>query len=209
MSIKKMSNDLSLTDYQQISSEIVDDLLGIMARDPVAIKNFASKIFSLPLQIQSAIYWHKFENFLTGIDEIEKDLGQSVKLSSILFSNEHGKKENGYRLLVCIDKIDTDSKIEYLLNASRSLMCGCIAVTDYFRIINAIVYTLTEDLEKLQELDINKQKTITGDVSVMALERSGLVIQDGIDCNEDIEEQEYIISSLGKLVVTYALSVPD
>ena len=40
---------------------------------------------------------------------------------------------------------------------------------------------------------------------MLALERSGLVIRLGIDGNENIEEQDYVISSLGKMVSKYIM----
>ena len=44
-------------------------------------------------------------------------------------------------------------------------------------------------------------------MQILALERSGLAIQAGIDANESIESQGYAISGLGRMVDRYAISL--
>ena len=83
---------------------------------------------------------------------------------------------------------------------------GSIDNTNYFRIMKAISETLSEDLEYLVE-NVTTSKVIKGNMQILALERSGLAIQAGIDANESIESQGYAISSLGRMVDRYAISL--
>lgn len=109
--------------------------------------------------------------FVTGINKIQDDLGSSIKLSNKLFGNSKSKEQNGMRLLGYIDKADSKQKVDYYINATRSLLMG--------------------------------------NIQLLALERSGLVIQAGIDANESIETQNYSVSNFGRMVDHYAISLED
>jgi len=186
--------------------DIIDNAIGTLMLDPVAAKNLASIIGKMPILIKDAIYWNKFYMFIMGVKKIEDDLGQSVKLSSKLFDNPKNRKQNGMRLLGYVDRADSEQKINYYINATRSLLMGSIDNTNYFRIMKAISETLSEDLEYLVE-NVTTSKVIKGNMQILALERSGLAIQAGIDANEGIESQGYAISSLGRMVDRYAISL--
>lgn len=186
--------------------DIIDNAIGTLMLDPVAAKNLASIIGKMPILIKDAIYWNKFYMFIMGVKKIEDDLGQSVKLSSKLFDNPKNRKQNGMRLLGYVDRADSEQKINYYINATRSLLMGSIDNTNYFRIMKAISETLSEDLEYLVE-NVTTSKVIKGNMQILALERSGLAIQAGIDANESIESQGYAISSLGRMVDRYVISL--
>lgn len=186
--------------------DIIDNAIGTLMLDPVAAKNLASIIRKMPILIKDAIYWNKFYMFIMGVKKIEDDLGQSVKLSSKLFDNPKNRKQNGMRLLGYVDRADSEQKINYYINATRSLLMGSIDNTNYFRIMKAISETLSEDLEYLVE-NVTTLKVIKGNMQILALERSGLAIQAGIDANESIESQGYAISSLGRMVDRCAISL--
>ena len=146
--------------------------------------------------------------FVTGINKIQDDLGSSIKLSNKLFGDSKSKEQNGMRLLGYIDKADSKQKVDYYINATRSLLMGNIDNTDYFRIMKVVSETLNEDLEYLAEIAENTS-VIRGNIQLLALERSGLVIQAGIDANESIETQNYAVSNFGRMVDHYAISLED
>ena len=74
--------------------------------------------------------------------------------------------------------------------------------------MKAVSETLNEDLEYLAEIVENKN-VIKGNIQLLALERSGLVIQARIDTNENIETQYYAVSNLGRMVDNYAISLDN
>lgn len=189
-------------------AELIDNAIGMLMLDPVATKNFTVQIAKMPIMIRDAIYWNKFYMFVTGINKIQDDLGSSIKLSNKLFGDSKSKEQNGMRLLGYIDKADSKQKVDYYINATRSLLMGNIDNTDYFRIMKVVSETLNEDLEYLAEIAENTS-VIRGNIQLLALERSGLVIQAGIDANESIETQNYSVSNFGRMVDHYAISLED
>lgn len=195
-------------DVSAISEEILDNMIGMLMSDPSAYKNLAKQMLQIPFLIKDAYYWNKFNLFVTGIKNAEIELGKGVKLSNKLFGTTKNKRENGMRLLGCIDKADSEQKINYYINATRSLLLGLINNTDYFRIMKALMETLNEDLEYLADIAI-KEDVYRGNVQLLALERSGLVLQAVYDANESVENQSYVISSLGKYVDCFAVSFED
>ena len=138
----------------------------------------------------------------------KKELGEGVKLSNKLFNTSKNKRQNGMRLLGYIDKADSEQKINYYVNATKSLLLGLIDNTGYFRIMKALMETLNEDLEYLADIAI-KEDVYRGNMQLLALERSGLVLQAVFDANESVENQSYVISSLGKYVDRFAVSFED
>lgn len=195
-------------DIKDNFTELIDNAIGMLTLDPVAIKNLTTQMVKMPIIIRDAIYWSKFYMFILGINKIQEDLGGSIKLSNILFDNSKNREQNGMRLLGYIDKADSKQKVNYYINSTKSLLMGNISNTDYFRIMKAVSETLNEDLEYLAEIVENKN-VIKGNIQLLALERSGLVIQARIDTNENIETQYYAVSNLGRMVDNYAISLDN
>lgn len=191
-------------DIKDNFTELIDNAIGMLTLDPVAIKNLTTQMVKMPIIIRDAIYWSKFYM----INKIQEDLGGSIKLSNILFDNSKNREQNGMRLLGYIDKADSKQKVNYYINSTKSLLMGNISNTDYFRIMKAVSETLNEDLEYLAEIVENKN-VIKGNIQLLALERSGLVIQARIDTNENIETQYYAVSNLGRMVDNYAISLDN
>lgn len=195
-------------DIKDNFTELIDNAIGMLTLDPIAIKNLTTQMVKMPIIIRDAIYWSKFYMFILGINKIQEDLGGSIKLSNILFDNSKNREQNGMRLLGYIDKADSKQKVNYYINSTKSLLMGNISNTDYFRIMKAVSETLNEDLEYLAEIVENKN-VIKGNIQLLALERSGLVIQARIDTNENIETQYYAVSNLGRMVDNYAISLDN
>lgn len=200
--LENLINELNIKDN---CAELVDNAIGMLMLDPIAAKNLIIQIAKSPIVIRDAIYWNKLYMFVTGINKIQEDLKSGVKLSNKLFDNPKNREQNGMRLLGYLDKADSKQKINYYINATRSLLMGNIDNTEYFRIMKAVSETLNEDLEYLSEI-VENTSTVRGNMQLLALERSGLVIQAGIDANEDIESQNYAVSNLGRMVDNYALA---
>jgi hypothetical protein len=184
---------------------IIDLAIGSLLLDPISIKNLGKEIATFPMQVRDAIYWNKFYMFIAGVQNIQTDLQSGVSLSEKLLENEDNQKTNCIRLLGYIDKVDSEDKMQYMISGTRSFLLGLISCEDYFRIIKAMVDTLSEDLSYLQQNATN-MGTIKGNIQVLALARSGLMIEAGIDGNVDVEAQEYAVTKLGRLVDQYALS---
>lgn len=159
-------------------------------------------LLKMPFSFREQLFLNRFYDFLNGVYLSQEDC---IKLSAKLFGNKSDKRRNGMRLFEYIGKIDTEDCLQFMINATRSLLLNLIDVSDYFRIVKAITETLYEDLNFLSE-NIVKDIYFKGNTQILALARSGLMIEAGIDANEDVESQNYIFTKLGMLVDQYAVS---
>ncbi len=147
-------------------------------------------------------------NYLNRIKKVEDDYGEACKLSDKLFSDSNKKEDNAMRIIKCVGAIDTKKKLDYICNATESMLLGMIDTDMIFRLFNVIDNSLPEDLEFLSSR-IEKSGIIVGGVNVFALVQNGLMISADIDANADIEEQEYCITKLGYILDRYAVSLHD
>ena len=147
----------------------------------------------------------KYEKLLNGI---YYDSADKIILSSKLFGEDNNERiNNAIRTITLVDKIDTLTKIEYVLNAIRSFENGCISREQFFRIANAFANTLSENIEYLKRHASDDK--LSGNANVHSLANVGAVILAGIDSNAGVEEQTYIITEFGRTIDQYALSVGD
>ena len=187
-------------EVQETTSNFFEDAIGSILGDPVAMAKLMIGIIKFPIFFREQIFWTKFEMFLSGLYTSDED-----RTNFLRFLTEEGtKKDNSHRLLACIERAETKEKIQYLINASRSLSAGLINLSDYFRVCHQIAYNLDEDLCFLKE---NLKNThISYNYSIEGLLSSGLVYQDGTDANEGHEGQLYVFTAIAEIVDRFALS---
>lgn len=185
-------------------SNIIDSLITILFADKAEVIKLIKKFAKTPCIMKEVFYWNKFYMFLSGIKQIEENIDESRKLKEVLCDDTSKKFQNAVRLLEYIDKADSEKKIDDYIQMTKNLLCGYINQVEYFRIMKAVLETLDEDLQYLTEI-LKDEASYKGSIQMLALERSGLVIRLGIDGNENIEEQDYVISSLGKMVSKYIM----
>lgn len=202
MNFDEFKTILKSDEAKQQQQELLENALGTLEANPIAFKKLITTILNMPFSIREQIFWNKFYNFLQGVYLSPED---AIKLSNRLFGNEIEKRRNGMRLFEYIGKIDTEECLQFMINATRSLLLDLINVADYFRIVKAITETLYEDLKYLSE-HIIEEKRFTGNTQILALTRSGLMIEAGIDGNADVENQEYVFTRLGMSVDRFAIS---
>ena len=161
-------------------------------------------IFSLaksPFLLRERIFWSKFELFLSGIDIDEDDRANFCKK----LTEDGTKRENQYRLLQAIDYAETQRKIIYLINASRSLSANFIELPTYFRMCNAITNALPEDLEFLAN-HILDSADFSYDDTIQGLMNVGLMYQSTIGYNSLIK---YKFTPFAKDLDKFAISFDD
>ena len=202
MAFKELFDVLKSDETKEIGKEIVENAIGALQADPIACNNLKEIIVKSPFSLRDQFFWNRFYNFLRGVYLSPDD---AIALSSKLFANDNDKKRNGMRIFEYIGKIDTDDTLQFMINATRSFLLGLIKISDYFRIAKALTDSLYEDLIYLSE-HITEADEIQGNIQVLALSRAGLMIEAGIDGNEDVENQYYVFTTLGRLVDRYAIS---
>lgn len=205
MSFEEFGEIIKSDETKDIGKELIENTIGALSADPIACKNLVQYIIKLPISLREQFFWNKFYRFLNGV---YVPFDKTVAISQKLFGDEKSKRKNAMRIVEVIGKIETEDSLQFVINATRSVLLNLISTTDYFRIIKAIAYTLLEDLIFLSD-NIIKGGQFRGNTQVLALERSGLMIMAGIDANEDVESQNYVFTSFGKMVDQYALSLED
>ncbi len=177
--IEQVKGLISREEVKDASRNFLEDSVGALLGNPVSAGKIIISLAKFPLFFREQLFWAKMEMFLNGvfIDE-----GDSLKLSAKLTAD--GKEgDSPYRLIECIDRAQTRRKIQYLINATRCLLAGFIELEYFFRICQAITYTLEEDLSFLK-VNITEDNEFEYDASVQGLLTSGLMFASTIGMDQ-------------------------
>ncbi len=202
-----------MTDKNEIitskeSIELIKSIVLALSLDPIGIAELTAILVDKSYTAIQRIPYTQMKRYIDGVKKVEDDLGGACKLSDKLFSDPDKREDNAMRVYKMVTSTETTKKIDYMINATRSMLLGLIDVEMMFRIFQAINETLPEDLVFLSNL-IEQEGPFAGNIRIHALSRAGLMITAGIDSNADVEEQGYHISSLGYMVDKYSLSLND
>ncbi len=200
--IEEFGKVLKSGETKELGKDLAENVVGALCLDPIAYKNLVQLVIKIPMSLREQFFWNKYYNFLKGV---YTPYDKMVAMSSKMFGNDTVGRKNALRVIEIIGKLETEENLQFVINATRSCLLGLIDIADYFRIIKAIEETLCEDLIFLSK-NITRHDYFKGNIQILALERSGLMIQAGIDANEDVESQSYVISTLGRMVDQYAIS---
>lgn len=201
-----MNELIELKDVGAEFDNLVDPIIGLLLPEHAAVASVAHAALKFPGTSRDLRLYQKFGKFITAIRE--RDLNDSVKFSSKLFGNEKTARENALRLVQYIDKAETLTVIDYMVNASRAVGNQLITETEYYRILWALTNTFPDDLHYFRTI-ATAEDVIQGNTQIIALAQSGLMISAGTDANRSVEEQDYAVSSFGAMVDRYALSLED
>lgn len=199
-------NDGNITNASELY-DIVETIIGMATHNPLSVAKIVAFLSDKTYTAIQKIPYLQIKKYLDGVKRVE-ELEKSCKMGDKLFSNPKKKNENAMRIYKMVTSTDTEKKIDYLIDATRSMLLGLIDTDEMFRIFRAIVDSLQEDLDYLSSI-VEKSGPFIGDMRILALERSGLMISAGIDANADIEKQQYHITTLGFMVDRYALSLSN
>lgn len=206
INLEKIDDILKSDQTKEDVKELTESVVGALTGDIISYGKLLSFLRKFPLSLREQFYWIKFINFLQGIKE--PLFGEQIALASKLFGDDETGRKNAMRVVEIIGKIETEESLQFIINATRSCLQDLISKTDYFRIIKAITETLYEDLVFLSN-NMTCPEYFKGNMQILALERSGLMLQAGINANEDFDSQVYIISALGRMVDQYAISLEN
>lgn len=195
--IDQIKGLVSRGEVQEASANILGDTLSALLGDPISAGKVIVALAKSPFFIREQIFWTKMEAFLNGVYLDENDCGN---LRAKLVEDGE-KQDNVLRLTECIDRAETQKKVNFLINATRCLLVDFIDRPTYFRICHAVTHSLEEDLTFLSE-HINEED-IPYSIYVQGLLTSGLMYQSVIDGNG---EQKYSFTPLAAIVDQYAVS---
>lgn len=195
--IETVKGLISREEVKNGTENFLSDALDAVLGNPVAAAKIMVSFLHSPLFLREQIFWTKMEAFLNGTYLNEDDCD---KLREKITDNSE-RQDNTLRLLECIDRAETQQKIQYIINATRYLLMDFIDRPMYFRICHALTYSLEEDLEFLSEHI--EEKDLSYSVEVQGLLATGLMYQSVIDAKN---EQKYSFTPLAEIVDQYALS---
>lgn len=182
-------------EIKEASINLFRDALEAVLGDKAAIAKIMLALAKSPFFLREQLFWTKMEMFLDGVYLDDDDCG---KLRARLV--EEGREgDNPRRLIECIDKVESDRKIGYLINATRCLLVGFIERPDFFRICHAITHTLEEDLVFLSEHI--EESDLPYDMHVQGLCTTGLM-----DASIIGENQRYSFTPVAEMVDQFAVS---
>ena len=160
-------------------------------------------VAKFPFEIRNLFFLKKLCDYIYAVDELDE--GSKIKINNTLFGEEDQKSDNAFRILNYIDKVESFKKNQYIINATRAISTDALSKSMFFRIIDAVTRTLNEDLDYLSSVSLSNAE-LSGNISLISLANKGLAIQSRLDNEENIEEQKYVITELGRFVDRYALS---
>ena len=195
--IEQIRELISRGEIKDASTNLLEDTANAVLGDPISIGKIIIALAKSPFFIREQLFWMKMELFLNGVYLSEDD---RAKLRAKL-TEDGAKQDNSFRLVECIDRAETQQKVQYLINATRCLLTDFIDRPTYFRICHAVTHTLEEDLLFLAEY-INKSD-LPYSTYTQGLLTSGLMYQSVIDGNGD---QKYSFTPLAGIVDQYAVS---
>ena len=201
-----MSEKKTIQELANQFDGVVDPLLELLLPNASPIFSFTHALVKVPSCINDYWLYKKFDKFYKAI--YNSDLTDSVQYCSQLFGDASTAHENAFRLIQYIDKAESLKIIDYIINVSRAVGVQLITARDYYRIVRAIVNSFPDDLSYFQSIAISEEPQL-GDIRVLSLAQSGLMISSSIAVGRPINEQGYSVTELGMLVDRYALSFED
>lgn len=139
---------IELKDVVKKLDNFVDPLVGLLLPEQAAAGSVAHVAFKIPGTIRDYRLYQKYGRFITAIRE--KDLSDSINFSNQLFNNPKSARENALRLVQYIDKAETLTIIDYMVNASRAVGNQMISESEYYRILWALTNIYPDDLHYLE-----------------------------------------------------------
>lgn len=129
------------SEVQEASINLFEDCVLTFLGDPSSACKVLHTLYKMPEFAREHFFWSKMELLLSGVC-IE---GKSLADLKNQFENNGRSDTHAERLLSCIDKVESHSKISYLINITNALLAGAMELPLYFRLCHVISNGLEED----------------------------------------------------------------
>lgn len=197
---------MSSEDMRIYYTEIVSELVALLFQNTPIPVNLVLKVFNARSTFRDVWFENKFSRLCHG-----GDLTDEERARFCAQLEDENREENGHRILYIVDQIETDAKMDFIINATHSFSSARshISKSMYFRICNIIVGTLDEDLIFLKKNIDNGEMPYSEEVQglmnhgLMRICDLGIV---GEMDNPDEDTSKYEFTQLATLVDKYALS---
>lgn len=142
-----MQNDNSTTSLE--IAESIEILIEAISLNPIAIGKLVALLSDKTFTVVQKIPYMQLKRYIDGVKKAEENLADGCKLSDKLFSDPKKRNENAMRVYKMVTTSDTEKKIAYLVDVTRSMLLGLIDVEMLFRVFRVVVESMPEDLEFL------------------------------------------------------------
>ena len=188
--------DLETIKSLAIFGQTAYDFLGFIgcASSAKQIKNILRE--KAPFLYPEWKFWDNMDKFFnSGIltDDDKQKLGEKV-------SSEKNKEEVVRKIIELVGNVNTNKKLAYIINATKSLANDAVELPTYFRICHTISNSLDEDLRFLGE-HISESE-VPYSIEVSGLQTAGLVYFKSAD---ESGNQVYAFNALANAVNEYAI----
>ncbi len=130
----------------QKREELWESLKSALAGDKTAYIKMVQGLVGYPLTARMALFYDNFEKFLAGMEYDEHEL----LLFQVFLEDGEKRVENSKRILKIIDEMDSDFKVQVLINHTQSVSNGFITSREYFKLCKLLESMIIEDLKYLQ-----------------------------------------------------------
>lgn len=172
-----------------------DAILG----DKLTIIKVIDSVSNLPHLLHNLFFIRKLDKLLSESATIK----ERNKLAEMLLEDKDRRKFTEYIISV-VDKIETEDKIMYVINATRSLCMKYISLEEYYRMLHLIVRCLCNDL-LFMALHIHESNMVPNE-SVYELLSDGLMFNSIVSENE---ENKYSFVPFAYKLVKYSIKYDE
>ena len=197
-------------DYKTIdlTTSLVFDVVECVKKgDPLGYLSLVKNGIQAASNVRNALFYNKLEKFVNGMMSDEA----LIKLADKLGTMDYDEKVNfNKRLIVSIEKIDEEEKIDYIVNASRAFTWDLITKDDFFRICLTIERCYFGDL-KWTEKNYNKSFKSEGNTTIFELLNNGIMtIQTNSIYSGTLDlTTYYMFSSFAKILYENSLAYEE
>lgn len=123
--IERVKMVISNEETLEASKNLLEDAVNAILGDTMSAAKIIIALGKSPFFIREQLFWGKMEAFLNGVYLNEDD---NLKLC-VKLTKDGEKGENSRRLIEIIDRVETQQKVQYLINATRYLLADAIDET--------------------------------------------------------------------------------
>lgn len=155
-----------------------------------SLKNIKDMIFHIP----TVFFWSKMQRFLLGTYH---DFEEQIKMA-----NRFGQDNDKYKEFVCqlmetIDKLDTEMKVDYFSNLTRSFLLEQIDDNLFYKLRQVLMNCTLFELEFIKKHGINDH--LNYDMTIFSLINQGIV-------NQAYNTSYYSFTDLAKCLKEHSLN---
>ena len=181
---------------KEIVKDTLDTLVNALFGDLKARADLFSGLAKLPASAKTVLFYVNFDRFLTGVNYNP----ETQRAFQEFLNHENKRQENSKRIIQFIDEMDSDFKVDALINLTQSVSYKFITKREYFKLSKIIENMIIEDLEYLKE-NLKRgifQETYFGEDLIQEVISTGLIY--------DVDNGGYAFSKMAFHLDKFGLS---